>query len=1087
MRFFKMIGWGSYSSRLMACIVSSLFFVSMTHAQHMFDVGRKALPEMKVKALLEDARQRLTPAVDVGRDAEISLAGLDGAKAGLVLYNDLTGKSAVLSDFGATCNEVSLTPLLIAELKSQGLGEADVFRCFLVEDLESALPVVRKTFRVSGVTDVVKLPVFNYGPKDNFKVTAISERTLIGVFRMKPRLVPTDPNDSELLTRIAAMEDARAYPAYTYQLPDGTVCTYDEIQVSQQTAGGIQPQGIVVGSSLLFDLALTGMTAQQQTATEYAAGLWGTQLAGDVPVTVSIAFATLDEGVLAQSYSPSAYLYGSVYYPSGMRNQLVGYDINTSLTDIRLEFNTLYQSEYYYGTDLNAGGNYDFPTVLLHEMAHGLGFYDSIDSSTGEYGYGTGDYPLIYDTFLYYGGNRLTNLTPASRLTAIISNALYFDGAAATTANGGARIKLYAPTTYAPGSSVSHWDTSVTFDTWMKYAYSSPLHTFNNRKIGLMKDLGWALPSDLLRVIGLSGNLDFGSVVTGNSATAMMTITNKGSQTLTVSGITYPTGFSGNWSSGTISATGSRNVTVTFAPASAQLYGGTITVVSDKTSGNNTLNCSGIGNAPAAAFFDNVETRTAFAVNNAPPWTFNDVDQSGTYGIDGTTFANQYSAMAFMVFNPGQVTPSLSGAWNPYSGSQYFACFAATTPPNNDWLISPQLSFSQPFTFSFRARSYTSTYGLERFKVGYSTTGNAPANFTTVSAGTYVQAPTAWTAYSYTIPASAKYIAINCVSDDAFAFMVDDLYYAPPVTIVTNTSSVSVPEGGTQTFQVRLSAQPAASTSVSVSRTAGDNNITISGGASLTFTTVNWSTYQTVTLAAAQDADTVNGSATITCSASGLSSVTVTATEIDNDTTLTVIADTGGTVSPSGGATVVTIGVATGITATPSIGYSFVNWTVTSGSATIANANATNTIATISAPATVRANFNLAVTPHGTPYAWLDLYGLVTGGDYNSADEGDTDSDNFAAWQEYQADTVPTNGQSLLKVTGLESVPGGMKIGWKGGVAATQWLEAKYSLGNAGELWVAIFTNVPPTSTSTNYTHSGVPNAKRVYRVRAAR
>ncbi len=114
------------------------------------------------------------------------------------------------------------------------------------------------------------------------------------------------------------------------------------------------------------------------------------------------------------------------------------------------------------------------------------------------------------------------------------------------------------------------------------------------------------------RIIGVSGNLAFGSVTTGQTATATMTITNSGTSTLTVSSISYPSGFSGAWS-GTIAAGGSRAVTVTFAPTAVQSYGGTVTVNSDKTSGANTLAASGTGlgsaltinptatNVPAAA------------------------------------------------------------------------------------------------------------------------------------------------------------------------------------------------------------------------------------------------------------------------------------------------------------------------------------------------------------------------------------------------------------------------------------------------------------------------------------------------------
>lgn len=97
------------------------------------------------------------------------------------------------------------------------------------------------------------------------------------------------------------------------------------------------------------------------------------------------------------------------------------------------------------------------------------------------------------------------------------------------------------------------------------------------------------------RVISLSGNLAFGDVAVGSSSQRTLTIVNSGNSTLTVNSISFPSGFTGNWSSGTISSGGSQNVTVTFSPSFATSYGGTVTVNSDKTSGGNTISASGTG------------------------------------------------------------------------------------------------------------------------------------------------------------------------------------------------------------------------------------------------------------------------------------------------------------------------------------------------------------------------------------------------------------------------------------------------------------------------------------------------------------
>ncbi len=101
--------------------------------------------------------------------------------------------------------------------------------------------------------------------------------------------------------------------------------------------------------------------------------------------------------------------------------------------------------------------------------------------------------------------------------------------------------------------------------------------------------------------------------------------------------------------------------------------------------------------------------------------------------------------------------------------------------------------------------------------------------------------------------------------------------------LVVSTSSLTLNEGGFNTFTVRLASMPATDVAVSVARTAGDSDIGVSSGAALTFTTANYATPQTVTIAAAEDADNTNDTATITVSMAGQPSRTVAVTAIDND------------------------------------------------------------------------------------------------------------------------------------------------------------------------------------------------------------
>ena len=105
----------------------------------------------------------------------------------------------------------------------------------------------------------------------------------------------------------------------------------------------------------------------------------------------------------------------------------------------------------------------------------------------------------------------------------------------------------------------------------------------------------------------------------------------------------------------------------------------------------------------------------------------------------------------------------------------------------------------------------------------------------------------------------------------------------PAPAIVTSVSQVTVAEGATATFGVHLDTAPASAITVSVTRASGDTDLTVSGGGSLVFTAANFAVDQTVTLAAAEDADTTGGTAAIQCTASGYTAASVTATEQDND------------------------------------------------------------------------------------------------------------------------------------------------------------------------------------------------------------
>jgi endoglucanase len=98
-----------------------------------------------------------------------------------------------------------------------------------------------------------------------------------------------------------------------------------------------------------------------------------------------------------------------------------------------------------------------------------------------------------------------------------------------------------------------------------------------------------------------------------------------------------------------------------------------------------------------------------------------------------------------------------------------------------------------------------------------------------------------------------------------------------PAIVTSAAASLPVMQGFTGTFGVALSAAPTADVTVAAGLTSGNSGLSISSGASLTFTPTDWNTAQNVTLSANT---TGTGAATFAVTSSGYTSASVTATEI---------------------------------------------------------------------------------------------------------------------------------------------------------------------------------------------------------------
>ena len=189
-------------------------------------------------------------------------------------------------------------------------------------------------------------------------------------------------------------------------------------------------------------------------------------------------------------------------------------------------------------------------------------------------------------------------------------------------------------------------------------------------------------------------------------------------------------------------------------------------------------------------------------------------------------------------FNFGESTPVDIAE----DGARSFA-FSLSTQPTDDVTVSfeasPAVATVSPSSRTFTPSNWNSAQGFVLSGVQDADEDDEDFTLTlTASGGDYDE-------YEESFSLS--------VIDEDYSFVISD-------------ADASINEGGTDTYNLRLSRQPEGS--VEVTTASNDSGaISVTTGATRTFTTSNWDTNQTVTLTGQQDSDSVNETVTITTSA----------------------------------------------------------------------------------------------------------------------------------------------------------------------------------------------------------------------------
>ncbi len=272
------------------------------------------------------------------------------------------------------------------------------------------------------------------------------------------------PLIAALLATLLAAPAPAANALSVKEIPAGWAYTYagTKTQSASLTAASISAH---VDKTSSFIINFNTVPVQYQAAVQAAVDVWSANFASTVPIHVDATFGRQSSLAVLASSSPVNYFQGftnapdsELYYSSAMANALAGKDLDPANPEITIRINSTIGSNLYLGTDGNCpAGLYDLESIIIHELAHGLGF---ISNDEILFGFGSIQQPTPFDAYTQLpDGTRLSDLpSPSVELANAFTNKLIWSGKQAIKINNGVNPILYTPSQYSSGSSISHLD-----------------------------------------------------------------------------------------------------------------------------------------------------------------------------------------------------------------------------------------------------------------------------------------------------------------------------------------------------------------------------------------------------------------------------------------------------------------------------------------------------------------------------------------------------------------------------------------------------------------------------------------------------
>ena len=449
--------------------------------------------------------------------------------------------------------------------------------------------------------------------------------------------------------------------------------------------------------------------AQRLAALQFAANHWGNLIDGTVPIELHVQFdplgGTATSATLAfagpqtanQNFTNAPM--ANTFYVSALANQLAGSDLNPAGFDIDATFNSdvdgnvvLGTTVFYYGTDANPpAGTLDFVSTAIHELGHGFGFL-SLLNQDGTFATSN---PDIYSQLMILGSTAtspsVATLTQAQRQTAQISDNLFSFGTGTRVIGNGANAKLFAPTTFQPGSSTSHLDegTYTGSDEMMTPFATGTTHEFGPVARAMFSDFGYAMSPDWSNAAGG----DFNAIANWNVMESpgpgdVLSIALAGTYTATASSDTTFRSLALGAGSGTQTlALGANALTATDTVNVAANGRVTMSTGSLSTTNGTTI----AGGLTGAGTVGGPVTNNGFVAPGQSPGvlTLGSTYAQGAAGalnieIGGTTVGTQFDQLAVTgaATLAGTLNVSLVSGFNPANGDSFTILTAASVTGN---------------------------------------------------------------------------------------------------------------------------------------------------------------------------------------------------------------------------------------------------------------------------------------------------------------------------------------------------------------------------------------------------------------------